>query len=167
MRPGRQSHDRGVRIVLASLIGLAAFLAAHTPAAAQVPVASFDWSMPDRFGLVRPDTLIEYHWDASKAKYQEAWVLPESWHVDLDACRSSGAAKFTWRVLGKVIGPTDKCKQGVEFPQLRSYPVELTVTGRNGSASVTRKVVVKDWLIVSLGDSFASGEGNPDVVQRL
>jgi len=32
---------------------------------------------------------------------------------------------------------------------------------------VTRKVVVKDWLIVSLGDSFASGEGNPDVVQRL
>ena len=29
-----------------------------------------------------------------------------------------------------------------------------------------QQVVVKDYLIVSLGESFASGEGNPDVPQR-
>lgn len=50
------------------------------------------------------------------------------------------------------------------FPQEGRYRVRLTVRNWNwGTASVTQEVEIKDWLIVSVGDSNASGEGNPNV----
>src|SRR5262249_36237895 len=48
-----------------------------------------------------------------------------------------------------------------------SYHVTLTVTGQDGgTASVTQTIEMKDYLIFSLGDSSASGEGNPDIPQQ-
>src|SRR5439155_7473002 len=62
----------------------------------------------------------------------------------------------------------NSCKFSQQFSTLGTYRVKLTVRDANGqSASITKKVVVKDWLIVSLGDSYASGEGNPDVPQKF
>ena len=45
-----------------------------------------------------------------------------------------------------------------------SYSVTLTVTNAAGTASAptTQTVRVKDLLIVSMGDSYGSGEGNPE-----
>ncbi|WP_454761196.1 hypothetical protein [Caulobacter segnis] len=43
---------------------------------------------------------------------------------------------------------------------------DVTVT-TPGGATDTRKVQVRDRLIVSFGDSFASGEGNPDMPTNL
>lgn len=48
------------------------------------------------------------------------------------------------------------------------YMVTLTVAAQNGQTnSVTKNIEVKDILIVSIGDSVASGEGNPDIPQQL
>ena len=50
------------------------------------------------------------------------------------------------------------------LPRVGSYKVRLRVVfsdGRFGERTVT--VDFRDWFIVSLGDSSASGEGNPDV----
>jgi hypothetical protein len=47
----------------------------------------------------------------------------------------------------------------------RSVPVALTVTIRRPDGTATQlaeTVQVRDVLIASIGDSFASGEGNPD-----
>lgn len=50
------------------------------------------------------------------------------------------------------------------FPAEGSYQVTLTVkTGLGAVDTVTQTVVVQDWLLVSIGDSNASGEGNPDL----
>ena len=46
-----------------------------------------------------------------------------------------------------------------------SFSVSLTVVDAGvGQANTTADVAVQDWLIVSLGDSYASGEGAPDVL---
>jgi lysophospholipase L1-like esterase len=48
------------------------------------------------------------------------------------------------------------------------HKVTLTVKWRSGvSQSVTRDVLVKDYLILATGDSFASGQGNPDKPQVI
>ena len=44
-----------------------------------------------------------------------------------------------------------------------SYPVGLTVPASGGqTASTTKTVHVRDRLMVVMGDSYASGEGNPE-----
>lgn len=46
-----------------------------------------------------------------------------------------------------------------------TYPVKVKVTGSSTEVSVD--VSVKDLLVVGIGDSFASGEGNPEVPALL
>jgi hypothetical protein len=49
------------------------------------------------------------------------------------------------------------------LPGLGRYRVRLTVkSDKSGSAATEEVIEVKDTLVVSLGDSAASGEGNPD-----
>jgi hypothetical protein len=51
-----------------------------------------------------------------------------------------------------------------KLPKLGIYTVTLTITDPAGNKSVKeKKIELKDFLIVSIGDSFSSGEGNPDV----
>ncbi len=58
---------------------------------------------------------------------------------------------------------TSSCWLDRALPSEGTYSATLTVTNDAGKThSVTKTVVVKDWLIVSIGDSVASGEGNPD-----
>jgi len=149
------------------MLGLAFFvLLGVAPASAQVPVAAFDWRMPDRFGAKLPSGILDYHWHAAKAEYDPAFVRPQSWRVEFNACRSRGAT-FLWEIDSAPLPPTSGCTLAYQFPKLGTYPVRLTVKADNGrSASVTQSVVVKDWLIVSIGDSYASGEGNPDIHQK-
>ena len=50
----------------------------------------------------------------------------------------------------------------LDVPVEGTYRVELTATKDGVSTITTVPVVVQDWLIVSLGDSYGSGEGVPD-----
>jgi lysophospholipase L1-like esterase len=95
---------------------------------------------------------------------------PDGYGVQLDASQSAGiqpTSTFAWTVTNAqgqstpLTGedPTIDLQQG-------SYTVQLTATGllgTDGPQTNTTAIQVKDVLIVSIGDSYASGEGNPVV----
>jgi hypothetical protein len=92
------------------------------------------------------------------------------WDAHLDACNSSSTvspiAQYAWDVqlpsqIRHVVSTT--CKLPFVFPDEGSYPTTLTVTTLDGlHTSIPSTVKIKNHLILSLGDSIASGEGNPD-----
>ena len=140
--------------------------------AADGPVASFGWSLPDRFGLdENGDGLTDYV-DGTTDHPGPVQVNPSSWHVDLDGCGSTDGADLTWRVIDQrdAAHPLTVTRGGegcddfdLEVPEEGTYRVALTATKDGASTTTTLPVVVQDWLIVSLGDSYGSGEGVPDV----
>jgi hypothetical protein len=144
--------------------------------------ATFTWRMPSRFTDENNDGLLDYMTpsdfctvdDASgcsrRPKTSPFAVAPASWRANLDACASALAEgddpTFTWRLLrspGTITGGPGCSASVLTVPAEGTYAVELTVSSSLGTATVTHDVVVQDWLIVSLGDSYGSGEGNPDV----
>jgi lysophospholipase L1-like esterase len=89
----------------------------------------------------------------------------------------AGLVSFQWGLWrdGREIdtAKTSSCKLGnhpadppvlrLDVPALGSYFVTLSVTNWDGkSASTVREVTVRDLLVVTFGDSSASGEGNRD-----
>jgi lysophospholipase L1-like esterase len=98
-----------------------------------------------------------------------AYADPEAgYQVRLDASRSSGIlprSTFTWTITGAAGGPIvlEGKSPTVQLPE-GSYTVRLEARGLLGSdgPSVAQGTIeVDDILIVSIGDSYASGEGNP------
>jgi lysophospholipase L1-like esterase len=94
-------------------------------------------------------------------------VQPESgsWPVYFQvlpmACRPG--ASYRWAIDGAGIGrASGDCHFEYDFPHEGSYQVRLDITAPSGNRSSTARVTVQDWLVVSLGDSVASGEGNPE-----
>lgn len=94
--------------------------------------------------------------------------------LGLDACASTGGktaiASYDWTVLGGRIPHVvehrlaETCRIRVPVPTEGAYFILLTVRAHDGqTASTIGRVDFSDLLIVSLGDSYASGEGNPDV----
>src|SRR4051812_46863971 len=146
------------------------------------PPASFDYSMPDRFGMdSNGDGLMDYYTPSDFCAEDNAAtcvhrgptnpnpINPSSWHVDLDACASAIAqganATYVWQVVGGVgtISGGPGCNQwDLTVPTEGKYTLQLTLTSSLGTATVTRDVIVQDFLIVALGDSYGSGEGSPD-----
>ena len=86
--------------------------------------------------------------------------------MHLDGCGSRAGSSpitgYAWMFNSLAAGNT--CAVDVSAPSLGTFSVTLTVTTQDGhTASTTQDIVVRDFLIVSLGDSVASGEGNPDI----
>ena len=140
-------------------------VASSTPALADEP--PFEWAMPARFGAERDEQgLIRYAGSAAQFKAEESRAGGFAVTLTLrhDLCKKD--ATYTWRsVAGKV---SDRggagCRVTQHFPEEGSYPVAVRVRFPGGRTLVfTRTVEVRDWLIVSIGDSVASGEGNPEV----
>jgi hypothetical protein len=136
-----------------------------------LPIARFDWDMGNRFGNDRNgDGLIDYD-------YSDEYINPPNgFAVHFDGCFSRGIesriSSYQWRIEGNgiLVERTETycyMRQPVSLP-LGNYSVTLTVTTAGGlSNNSTKTVPVKDILIVSIGDSYASGEGNPDKPQRF
>jgi PKD repeat protein len=120
-------------------------------------VAAFDWSVPSRLVNDSDGSIREFR------THEE--INPSSWPVNFDACESTGAiVSYRWSINGGAAAEVADCKGfSHEFPTEGTYSVSLTVADSQGSTgSVSRAVVVQDWLIVAVGDSYGSGEGNPD-----
>ena len=127
--------------------------------------SSFDWTMPDRFGLDEDgDGLTDYFTTVES-------VSPDGWRVDFDACGSDGQiTSFDWSISGILIDGTDTRSVSscsgffYEFPIEAPYNVVLTTRDNQGnSASSSQTVIVQDWLIVGIGDSVGSGQGSPEI----
>ena len=120
--------------------------------------ADFDWSMPDRYvgGPAANDD------DVSS-------IVPNTFRVDFDASYSTGTIEsYTWLVDGTVVGQVSESAFSYEFSEEGTYRVALVVKAPGGRQKrVVKKVLVEDWLVVGLGDSYASGEGVPDVPAQI
>ena len=94
-----------------------------------------------------------------------AYARPTSHRVEVRLPNHTGLC--AWRVGGAPVAATPTpCSTPVtvEIP----YPAGADVAAVVGGAPIaTTRVEVKDRLIISLGDSFASGEGNPDRAVRF
>lgn len=137
-------------------------LLALAASAGAAPTADFDWTMPDRYGIdADGDGLLDERTDAAS-------VTPAAFTVRLDACASTGSiVQYLWDVDGVSIPDTD-CTLAIDFAEEGVHQVSLTVTDDQGAtARTSRRVVVQDFLVVGLGDSLASGEGNPVVPADL
>ena len=155
----------------------------------KVPTARFDWSMPPRFDAswnawrsyshvsvapVHHPAVVDALYD-----YKSSFVNPPQWNPFFTACFSLGGGSplvsFYWVLWqdGREIDtahtsscvlnnhPSDPPDRRLDFPVLGSYLVSLSVTNQAGySASTMQKVTIRDLLVVSFGDSSASGEGN-------
>ena len=143
----------------------------------------FTWTMPSRFGGdSNGDAMIDYFTprdfcsadNAGKCarlpKTHPAPIAPAGWKVDLNACASSFGtvlgATYSWEIVGgtgTITGGPGCGSFDLNVSAEGLYKVKVTVSSSLGTASVTKDVVVQDWLVVSMGDSYGSGEGNPDI----
>lgn len=148
----------------AHAIGVLGFVLAGEPALAQSVSASFDYAVPERFAIpalvgggAAPD---------AGEVYTSAPISPAAWTVDFDACASTGPiVAYEWRIDGQLADSVTACDGfSHAFPAEGTYDVSLSVRDAgSGADTVSIQVVVEDWLIVALGDSYGSGEGVPDV----
>jgi len=90
----------------------------------------------------------------------------------LEGVDEAGSLSCTWKTApmggsllrGSVV--TQPCNEDVRFKA--PYPDGLDIVVEIGGVEVARTAAkVRDLLIVGLGDSFASGEGNPDIAVRF
>jgi hypothetical protein len=65
-------------------------------------------------------------------------------------------------MIGGEIVIRRSCLLTHKFASQGTFDVNLTISGPN-PGNYTQRVTIKDHLIVSIGDSYASGEGNPDI----
>ena len=121
--------------------------------------AAIDWSMPERSRDANGDGLIDV--GAPAGGY-----TPSSWSVVLNGCGSAPGRKtisqYKWEVEGLPEQVTSNCQHTIQVPREQIYPTKLTVTMTDGTSVVAnRDIKVVDRFIVVMGDSYASGEGNP------
>lgn len=98
-----------------------------------------------------------------------SWYLPRrGYTVNLDACKSKGSShRWVVRQAGKVVKRTPvttlnkrNCTTPVTLKEGR-YTFSLTVSSSGRTKSAAIPAQVRGLTILSLGDSYASGEGNP------
>ncbi|MGZ4320153.1 MAG: hypothetical protein ACXVRD_12620, partial [Gaiellaceae bacterium] len=133
---------------------------------------SLDWTMPDRYGDANHDGFGDQVYPPDG----QAQIDPGSWRADLTVSGAdcSGSAQRTWWIEGTKILAGDPrllspnaggCSLSYNFPAEGVYEVAFAERDANGKllGSVKKAITVQDLLIVSIGDSVASGEGNPEV----
>ena len=137
--------------------------------------ATFSWEMAPRFSSKNVDAngLVHYYTDPSAVSPQY-WTVKATVHEGPGTCDPHAAYSFL-AISGPDIDPNGdvlpstadgNCEYDVLFPEQATYQVEVTP---DGAASAGPPVTVKprDLLVVGIGDSVASGEGNPDLPAAL
>jgi lysophospholipase L1-like esterase len=93
-----------------------------------------------------------------------SWYLGNTFSVVLNACGSQGDS-YSWAVTGATTvrtppKPMKKCTSSVMLPE-GTYSFALTVKSGRSTVKQTMRGTVNNYVMVSMGDSYASGEGNP------
>lgn len=123
--------------------------------------ALFEWSIPSSYGEQRDDSGVIVETDPAK-------VSTGPWRVRLQVAPSSCSqrARYRWSVEGRKL--RTKRAPGCTFEATFAkegtrYPVRLEIKLDGRTLTHEQPILVQDWLIVSIGDSVASGESVPDV----
>lgn len=124
---------------------------------------AIEWTMPDRLGADRDaGGVVRY---ANSAEELEAQARPFAVELEVRRGLCRRGSTYTWHsAAGEVEGKgLDGCRVRQEFDREGVYPIGLTIRGAGGrTVHRSREIAVQDWLVVSIGDSVASGEGNPE-----
>jgi hypothetical protein len=140
------------------------------------PPNGIDWQMPSRLA----DQVPQWSSGSDDQPLPRSAVYPKKWRVNLflthkgtrlEQCAKGDRWKWTVtppagaKVLTK---PAIGCSPHMIVSDLGTYLVraENLSTGDLLPRSGPQKVVAKDWLIVGVGDSNGSGEGNPSFQVR-
>lgn len=81
-----------------------------------------------------------------------------AWHWTLEDDDGEEVASADRRAS---LGP-EACRATLVAPEPGRYRVQLRLELEDGEQTASRTVEIEDYLIVSVGDSYASGQGNPD-----
>ena len=130
---------------------------------------SIDWKMPARLDYDSSN------WSGELGLPPASYVSPADWTVDLFL--TDGTSKvcpsgvtWEWKVTreGKTVTlDSNRCSAEAKVPKLGTYTVkaiQLKDAVETGTVATNDHVVVRDWLIVGLGDSNGSGQGNPPYI---
>jgi hypothetical protein len=152
----------------------ATFLALPPEDRLQHPILAAEQALSLRHQNGWAETMFrETCWNARTNRFEckdgTSYINPKSHRVVLsvDGIDEAAGLTCTWLTAprgGAVRGDAvvQACSEAVHFDV--PYPGGATVTVEIGGREVaSTDVNVRDLLIVGLGDSFASGEGNPDV----
>lgn len=171
----------------AAAVAFAALCAAVTPGASSHPKAALEaklsWRLADRY-----DRGWEV-WDPVHATYGASYPRPASVAATFDLCGSvaserltrfmlvvqrvggafraesdDGRCRKTFKKPPELDGDVQPCPEcdGPELPY-GTYDVTYAVGTTAGLARPAKqRIRLRDYLVVSLGDSLASGEGSPD-----
>jgi hypothetical protein len=141
--------------------------------------AQFTWQVPDRYdewsrrwtGIRTIDVAKPSAHTETVYGYAPSFVHPDRWPVTLDGCRTVSpdgtSLRFSWTIKRDGLTVREhrdtSCLVRSVVPEDGRYLVTMTADSKGGwHDSLTAGIDVDDIVIVALGDSSASGEGNPD-----
>ena len=174
MKPTRKTR---IAVSIAASLGLTGAAVAKPPQG--MPQAKFSWSMAERTRAVenvdfKPEITSVRHFMIEGPVAGQPGLFggvssvpldqinpPDGYEVSFDGCASTGdIQQYQWRVDGKRIpGNATRCTVTTRLPE-GVHEVELLVKNKGRKSTVTQTVEIKDYLIVIMGDSYSSGEGN-------
>ncbi|MEZ5139675.1 MAG: hypothetical protein R2711_13195 [Acidimicrobiales bacterium] len=167
--------------VLALVLGLmiAAVAGLATAALAVGPpdgTLRYTWSIGDRYGLDEDhDGIVDDHDGIADLAGDKAFVQSPTYALTFDTCASPAVTERESLITGYVLtlsGPQAKtvnsssCKITAPVTKLGTYTAKVEIkVGPVTVDSRTEQITPRDLLLVSVGDSVASGEGNPDTLE--
>jgi lysophospholipase L1-like esterase len=164
---GMASDERDSFVARTSVLGSEHVLNDRYIAFSNILRENFDW----RGWAARGQDQLCY--DAKKRNHSacggmDAYINPQSHAVSLWLVGKGAAVPATavceWRIDGRLVAETSCAERvsgpGIELPYPGGGEIAVNVVGE---APIIAEARVKDLLIAGLGDSFASGEGNPNL----
>lgn len=164
---GIGSGERDLLLARSSVLGSERVLNDRFIAFSNIPRKTFDWR---GWAAGINDSLC---YNSRKRRYSacgslEDYLLPKSHAVELWLSSTGGVlpagVTCEWRIDGTLVAQAP-CEERVSGENIvLPYPLGADISvNLKGETPILVKAQVKDLLIAGLGDSFASGEGNPNV----
>lgn len=150
--PSGRARRATARFAVTVLVAGVAMQVVTTPARAASTI-SISYTMAERFGSDRNGDGLpnDPHNSSSSAQ-------PSSFTVTLDACASTRSTSYRWTIGSLPPFSTVSCRTTQQLTSgLKLVRLKLADGTEGGTV-----IWVRDIVVVSMGDSLSSGEGNPD-----
>lgn len=100
-------------------------------------------------------------WNASTGQYDRHYVHPT--HTTIRARLAGEPGSCAWSVSGRPGTATGACDSYVGIADVPLVGATLSVHALDTGSVATESIKIDHRIVLALGDSYASGEGNPDV----